>query len=138
MLSKEDIERGKREVNYSLDPHYHEHNTGISIAYQWLDARPKLIRKTSKALSIKHIIEIWSGSYISQSDVEVAAYLHPEIFGDYPYYNIHGDFAEPIPCRLVGLLENRTKTPQRQFNKGVFFEKVKSPMRRVPVKESTY
>jgi len=43
------------------------------IVSEWLDAQVKTKNRRMTHNPIKHIIEKWSGRYVSQSDVEVAA-----------------------------------------------------------------
>lgn len=54
--------------------------------------RPEALRRT---LALKNIIEKWAGRYVSSSDVEVAASLHPDIKGSYPHFNINSRLTEP-------------------------------------------
>jgi len=42
---------------------------------------------------------------VSRSDVEIAATLHRDIKGKYPYYNISSRLTEPSRSRLNGLTE---------------------------------
>lgn len=92
MLTTEQIEAAKRRTNYGHPPNevYHPHEDCIRLAYDWLDAKPKLKHINRRNGVWKYIIEAWAGRYISQSDVEVAAELHPEVFGVYPYFNVGG------------------------------------------------
>ncbi len=110
MLSDTDIEAGKKRTKYSLrgDPH-HEHNDCIRIAYEWLDAQVKTKERSNKKHDLKHIIEQWGGRYVSQADVDVAAELHPEIRGKYPYFNISSRLTRPSKSRLEGIGEAFTQ-----------------------------
>ena len=110
MLTDKQIEEAKKQTAYSLgDDIVHEHNDCIRMAYEWLDAQKKIKRKIHVPLPIKHMIEAWCGRYISRSDVEVAAYLHPDIRGTYPYFNISSRITEPSKERLVGISEAFTQ-----------------------------
>lgn len=100
MLSDEAINAAKKRTIYSLPSPFHDHNDCIRIAYEWLDAQKKLKNISSKAFGIKHIIENWAGRYVSTSDVEVAAHLHPEIHGTYSRFNISMRLTEPSTERL--------------------------------------
>lgn len=101
-LSDEQIEQAKREVQYQFKSPLHEHNDCIRMAYHWLDAQPRL--KTIRLVyPIKSLVERWCGRYVSLSDVEVAAHLHPEIKGQYPYFNISKLLTEPSLERLEGI-----------------------------------
>lgn len=105
MLTENEIERTKQETKYKNDEPLHEHPDCIRIAYEWLDAQIKTKSATTKTLPLKHIIEKWGGRYVSTSDVEVAAQLHSEIKGKYPYYNISARLTEPSKVRLSGISE---------------------------------
>lgn len=104
MLTDKQIEHGKLNAPNELGGH-HEHNDCIRMAYEWLDAqhKTKTIRKTYNPL--KHIIETWSGRYVSASDVTVAAWLHPDIRGTYPHFNISSRLTMPSLARLEGIGE---------------------------------
>lgn len=101
MITDSQIEVAKKRTSYSQEQQqFHEHNDCIRIAYEWLDAQRKIKTTTKKNFPLKHIIEQWGGRYVSHSDVEVAAYLHPEIYGDYPFFNISSRLTEPSIERL--------------------------------------
>ena len=110
MLSDAEIAAGKKRTKYSLKegPH-HEHNDCIRIAYEWLDAQVKTKGFSKKQHALKHIIEQWAGRYVSQTDVDVAAELHPEIRGEYPYFNISSRLTRPSKSRLDGIGEAFTQ-----------------------------
>jgi len=105
MLSDAEIEQGKRKTSYSLkrEEPLHEHNDCIRIAYEWLDAQVKTKGVTRKARALKHIIEQWGGRYVSTSHVDVAATLHPDIHGTYPFFNISSRLTRPNKRRLNGV-----------------------------------
>lgn len=105
MLSDAEIEQGKLNTTYSLkrqEP-MHQHNDCIRIAYEWLDAQVKTKGVTRKDRALKHIIEQWGGRYVSRSDVDVAASLHPDIHGEYPLFNISSRLTRPNKRRLNGV-----------------------------------
>jgi hypothetical protein len=104
MLTDQEIEAGKARTRYSLgDDILHEHPDCIRMAYEWLDAQ-RLV-KTSKARTrpVKHLVEKWAGRYVSTSDVEVAATLHPRIVGAYPRFNLSARLVLPNDRRLAGI-----------------------------------
>lgn len=106
-----DIDIEKAKMNSGLvDPH-HEHNDCIRMAYEWLDAQNNTKNITRQGLSLKHIIEKWSGRYVSRSDVEVAASMHPRIKGKYPDYNISARLTLPTTIRLSTLTEAGKHNP---------------------------
>lgn len=110
MLTDDEIEAAKVRTKYSLSegPH-HEHNDCIRIAYEWLDAQQKTKSITKKVYPIKHIIEKWAGRYISRTDVDVAAELHPDIKGKYPNFNISERLTRPNIKRLDDIEEAFTQ-----------------------------
>lgn len=109
MLTSEDIARGKAEARCT-EERLHEHDDCIRFAYEWLDAQTKLSAPNKrKARPIKHIIERWAGRYVSTSDVEVAAHMHPGITGEYPYFNISSRLVHPNQRRLAGLGQAHTQ-----------------------------
>ncbi len=105
MISDQEIEDAKLRTEYKLESKHHEHNDCIRIAYEWLDAQKKTKDKSQKAYALKHLIEKWGGRYVSTSDVCVAAELHPEIHGIYPFFNISARLTEPSMQRLSGISE---------------------------------
>ncbi len=109
MLTDTQIEDAKKRVTYSLEKPHHEHNDCIRIAYEWLDAQERTKGVTRGPRPLKHHIEKWAGRYVSQSDVDVAAELHPDIKGTYPYFNISRSLTLPSERRLDGIGEARTQ-----------------------------
>ncbi|TPI80435.1 hypothetical protein [Mesorhizobium sp. B2-8-9] len=110
MLTSEAIAKAKLNTPYGTKDRFHEHDDCIRIAYEWLDAQKKIQGPTPKTRPLKHLIEQWAGRYVSQNDVEVAANMHPEIFGTYPHFNISARLIEPSPSRLVGIAEAHTQS----------------------------
>jgi hypothetical protein len=105
MLSDEQIKDGKSKAPLQLDGRF-GHNDCIRIAYEWLDAQiktknPRIMRYNP----LKHTIEEWGGRYVSKSDVAVAAWLHPDIIGTYPNFNISSRLRLPSVVRLSGIGE---------------------------------
>lgn len=99
MLTDAQIEQTIRSLK--LKEGLHEHHDCVRIAYAWLDAQVKTQGLTRTTRPLKHLIEKWGGRYVSQSDVEVAAHLHPEIRGKYPHYNLSARLTEPSTDRLA-------------------------------------
>ncbi|MBE3761812.1 hypothetical protein HJ205_22565 [Vibrio parahaemolyticus] len=108
MITDKEIELAKTETKYALDSQLHEHNDCVRIAYQWLDAQNKTKSIGRKGHALKHLIEAWAGRYVSNSDVCVAAQLHPEIHGSYPRFNISARLTEPSLDRLKDIPEAMT------------------------------
>lgn len=107
MLTEEQISKGKAQTTYSLKegPH-HEHDDCIRLAYEWLDAQTKLEHPNRRRTwALKHIIERWAGRYVSTTDVDVAAELHPDIIGTYPHFNISSKLIFPNERRLLDIGE---------------------------------
>ncbi|MCX7094760.1 MAG: hypothetical protein NTY50_15105 [Methylobacter sp.] len=121
MLTDEQIEYGKANVKYSLqEGGHHEHNDCIRMAYEWLDAQKKTKNPTTKTRPLKHIIEKWAGRYVSTTDVDVAAFLHPEIHGTYPHFNISARLMEPSVSRLEGISEAFKQDYRDRFDPSVY------------------
>lgn len=122
MLTDDEIENAKKEtkrvkktyIKWCIEqPPFHEHNDCIRIAYEWLDAQKKIktIPKNLRYSSLKEVIEEWAGRYVSKFDVEVAATLHPDIKGEYPFYNFSQSFlTEPSRDRLDSINEAFTQS----------------------------
>ena len=103
MITDEQIEKAKTETQYTGKIYHRKNsNVGIRIAYEWLDAQNTTKNPRHCEWQLKHIIEQWSGHYVSQSDVEVAAHLHPDITGYYPNYNFSSRLTFPSEKRLNG------------------------------------
>ncbi len=123
MITSEQIARAKQQTSYTNPTEIrHEHDDCIRIAYEWLDAQDKARRKLRHPFPIKHIIERWAGRYVSQSDVEVAAAMHPGIWGTYPYFNITSKLVEPSVIRLDGV-EEAFKHEMHPSNSSVYGRK---------------
>lgn len=131
MLSDNEIEAAKARTRYSLleGPH-HEHNDCIRMAYEWLDAQPKLEKpNTRRTWALKHLIEKWAGRYVSTTDVDVAAELHPDITGKYPHFNLSSRLIWPNERRLSGIGEagkhpNYRENYREQDRKAVYGRRV--------------
>lgn len=112
-LTDEQINEAKKRVPcVAGDPNKNSPGC-VRIAYEWLDAQVKTVSPMKRAYAIKHLIEKWGARYVSQYDVEVAAYLHPQIKGKYPYYNISSKLTQPNEQRLVGIEEALTHMSYR-------------------------
>ncbi|NQD77766.1 hypothetical protein [Pseudomonas sp. CM27] len=105
MLTDDQIEAAKKATKYTHNDHLHEHPDCIRFAYEWLDAQTKIKGLQKRPFAIKHLVERWAGRYVSQSDVEVAATLHPEIRGTYPAFNISARLVNPSRARIAHLGE---------------------------------
>ena len=112
MLTDKEIEDAKSSVIYSTPTDVlHEHPDCIRMAYERRDAQQKTNSPTKRTpRPIKHIIENWAGRYVSQSDVEVAALLHPDIEGKYPHFNISSRLTRPSDDRLQGISEAKSQS----------------------------
>ncbi|QKC86670.1 hypothetical protein EB232_33305 [Mesorhizobium sp. NZP2077] len=109
MLTSAQIAKAKLFTPYIERDHRHEHDDCIRIAYEWLDAQTKTKGIVQQTRPLKHIIQKWGGRYVSQSDVEVAAHMHPDIIGTYPRYNISARLVQPRETRLAGISEAKTQ-----------------------------
>jgi hypothetical protein len=114
MLSDEEIDQAKLRTDYNLELRLRQHADCIRIAYEWLDAQIKTKNGSRRTYALKHLVEDWAGRYISQSDVSVAAELHPDMFGKYPHFNIGARLVEPSISRLEGIREAFTHCHYRE------------------------
>ena len=108
MLTDQEIQLAISKISKNPN-NLHEHPDCVRIAYAWLDAQKKIQSACRQSYPIKHYIEKWAGRYVSESDVEVAAYLHPEITGKYPNFNISSNLTEPRRTRLTNISEAMTQ-----------------------------
>jgi hypothetical protein len=115
MLTDSKIEAAKVRIKYTDRPH-HEHPDCIRLAYEWLDAHNTITSSTRKYLPLKHIIEKWAGRYISESDINVAAEMHPRIMGTYPNFNLSARLTRPHDRRLEGIGEALTQDYRERIN----------------------
>jgi hypothetical protein len=120
MLSDDDIENAKRTVKYSHEVPLHENKDCIRMAYEWLDAQTKTQTETKTTNPLKHFIEKWAGRYVSTSDVEVAAHMHPDVKGVYPHFNISARLTEPSMERLKGISEAFKHSYREQHDQSVY------------------
>lgn len=108
MLTNQEIQQAINKISKNPN-NLHEHPDCVRIAYTWLDAQKKIQTSCRQSYPIKHYIEKWAGRYVSENDVEVAAYLHPEIKGKYPNFNISRNLTEPSRTRLTSIPEAMTQ-----------------------------
>lgn len=110
MLTDNQIDAAKQGFRYDHPGDVlHEHNDCIRMAYEWLDAQNVRATPSKKFRPLKHIIEKWAGRYVSQSDVEIAAAMHPRIRGKYPDFNLSARLVRPSDKRLEGISEALTQ-----------------------------
>jgi hypothetical protein len=117
MITDEQIEQDKSETQYRTTKNLHEHAYCIQMAYEWLDAQRKIKGPMRRPMPLKHIIEKWCGRYVSSSDVSVAAQLHPEINGIYPYFNLSSLLIDPSIERLANIPETMTQGYRERHDK---------------------
>ncbi|MFD2265256.1 hypothetical protein ACFSM5_20300 [Lacibacterium aquatile] len=122
-LTDAQIDQAKTTAIRSGETPHHEHRDCIRIAYEWLDAQVKIKSMIRKPFAIKHIIEKWAGRYVSASDVDVAAFMHPDIRGIYPYFNISSRLTEPSRRRLDNIEEAFTQRYARNYNPKIYSRK---------------
>lgn len=113
MLTDQEIQLAINKISKNPN-NLHEHPDCVRIAYAWLDAQKKIQTSCRQSYPIKHYIEKWAGRYVSQDDVELAAYLHPEISGKYPNFNISSKLTEPRRSRLKDVSEAMTQISYHQ------------------------
>lgn len=119
MLTDEEIEAAKIKIKRNADT-FHEHNDCIRLAYEWLDAQKTISSPNGKFRPLKHIIEKWAGRYVSKSDVEVAAVLHPRITGKYACFNLSARLVLPNDRRLNGIGEALTQNQRERLERDVY------------------
>lgn len=120
-LTDKEITNGINNTEYTTGEPLHQSNDCIRIAYEWLDAQKKIKSKVSHRYALKHIIENWGGRYVSSSDVEVAANLHPDIKGSYPFYNISSMLTDPSIDRLTNIKEAMIHKQYRDHHPGMVY-----------------
>jgi hypothetical protein len=121
MLTDDQIAAAKNGFRYRHPAEVlHEHNDCIRMAYEWLDAQNVRATSSGKFHALKHIIEKWAGRYISQSDVEVAAAMHPRIRGKYPDYNLSARLIQPSDRRLKGIGEALSQGYREQLETSTY------------------
>jgi hypothetical protein len=81
---------------------------GIRIAYEWLDAQRKTKSQSHGLAKAKGIIEVWSASYVSVTDVEIAESLHPDVTLAGSYLNLSKRLTRPNIRRLEGIVDLET------------------------------
>lgn len=99
LLTDDQIKSALKKVSL-LEPFHNEHYDCVRIAYEWLDAQKKIKGTMKRKLPLKHIVESWGSRYVSTTDVEAAAILHPLIVGKYPSYNLSARLVRPSDSRL--------------------------------------
>ena len=102
---------------------FYEHSDCVRIAYQWLDAQVKMRSTSRQFRCLKNYIERWAGRYVSATDVEAAAFLHPGVKGEYPYYNIGVRLIEPDLSRLTDIAEAFTQGYRCRHDPRIFARK---------------
>lgn len=110
-ISSEQIAEAKEKVDY--DPAssvHHKNDDAIRIAYEWLDAQTRTKSVNRKYIVSNNLIPCWGGLYVSRSDIEVAAFLHPEIKGKHRYYNIGKLLVLPNDVRLENIKSAKTQS----------------------------
>lgn len=61
-----------------------------------------------------------AGRYISTTDVDVAAFLHPEIHGTYPHFNISARLVKPSDSRLANISEAFKHDYRKNFDPSIY------------------
>ena len=121
MLIAEQIAVAKQECSYEHPSEvFHEHDDCVQLAYEWLDTQDTIATTNRKGRPLKHIIERWAGRYVSQSDVELAAHIHPRITGKYPDFNLSARLTLPSDSRLEGIREALTQGYRENLNTEVY------------------
>lgn len=111
-LTSGEIKRGLREVRKKYKGKYPSGMTckpkpdysQIEIAYQWLDAQ-KYAKKLTPRYDLGEKMTEWSGTYISDFSIFVAAHIHTDIDCEYPSFNLCVNSIIPRKLRLYTLEE---------------------------------
>lgn len=114
-LTRDDIKRGLGEVREKYKGKYPSGMTckpkpdysQIEIAFQWLDAQ-KYTKKLTPRYDLGEKMTDWSGSYISDFSLFVAAHIHTDIDCEYPSFNLGVNSIIPRRHRLEKLEEMNT------------------------------
>lgn len=80
----------------------------IRMAYEWLDAQEKTDKLIPLSRSFgddlpRYMCQDWCGWFMCENTFDIAAYLHPEIKGKHPRFNISDQFILPKLERIEGL-----------------------------------
>lgn len=102
---------------------FHEHYDCVRIAYQWFDAQNTRSNSTRHHHFRKELIKEWAGRYVSNADLEVAAFLHPRMAGAYPSFNLSKRLINPCKSRLGGIGEAFTQNYFRPQSCDAYFAK---------------
>lgn len=102
MITTRQINASAKRLGLAVNP------PAVRCAYEWLDAQKRIENPRASFRAQKHIIESWAGYYVSTDDVIVAADLHPEIFGEYPKFNLSARMVLPRRERLADIPEAGT------------------------------
>lgn len=121
MINKAQIAKAKEDLN--LENANYQHDDCIRIAYEWLDAQKKTKKPRNVPSTSRLLIERWAGRYVSESDVRVAAHLHPLISGSYPFYNISSRLTEPSVERLKDISEAFTQGQRSEHEEKYYSKK---------------
>ena len=121
MLTSAQISDAKRHVRYEHKSEaFQEHDDCVRLAYEWLDAQSTIASSSKKSRPLKHIIEKWAGRYVSQSDVELAAFIHPRVSGKYPDFNLSARLVLPSHRRLNGIGEALTQDYRERLDPKIY------------------
>ena len=86
---------------------YTGHPDSVRIAFEFLDAQYK--QQSGRTWRpLKHIIEQWAKFYVSTDAVKTAAFLHPDIKGNYPAFNLKAKLTRPSEKRLKWIVSAGT------------------------------
>lgn len=85
----------------------HRRYDNVRIAYEFLDAQNFIWSKSplKNRIALKVLIDIWAGSNVTASDIEVAAHMHESIVGDAEPFNISEEVIWPYSDRLNNIKE---------------------------------
>jgi len=100
-FSDEEINEAREKVPSFTSEKYIADNDAVRMCVEWLDGQ-KLTR-ASNSVACEDYVSLWAYKTIRRVDMEIAAYMHPRIYGIYPYYNVSKRRIKPSRVRLEGI-----------------------------------
>ena len=116
MITIQQINKAKLELNILEQDH--EYGDSFRIAYEWFDSQTitkTLMGEKEDKVDLRRLMSDWAGREISENDTKIAAYLHPKIKGEYPFYNINPRLIYPSAERLRNIAESYIQDHEEQY-----------------------
>lgn len=119
----EDIESAQRilqrnawKTGYCAD---HLHPFGIWLAWHYFDAAEKTKLKISR-VDLERTVSDWAGRSVTSDDLIVAAFLHPEVVGNYPVINVKPQRVPKLPREVKADYSLLIPADQRHLVKAIW------------------